>query len=187
MGFIFNPEVLHDIARRHVGMPHAEMAAGIIAELAQTYPGHIETRQNWIFSLAGGAVGVMTILHGSLSEYVILFGTPIGTTGFSGRYLMDVYDFMLSGEMWTYTEDHFHDRIVTLPGDYVVLKWGRVKGFRLPDAAWMLEYGRGVIPASLPFALSDALISCLDFPTIGKTMWLYGKLVCKELLLRGKV
>lgn len=139
-----------------------------------------------MFNLAGGAIGIMTVAHGSLSEYVILYGTPIGTLGYSGRYWMDVYDIVLSGEMWTYTEQQFHERLVTRPGEMALLRRGEVKGFKLAEDTWMLEYGRGVIPASLPFAISDALISCLDWRTVLKTFWVYGKQTVRELW-KGKI
>src|SRR2546423_13502050 len=116
MSYIFDPEILKAVAKAHLGLRHEEMVSGISRDLAKAYPGHIETRQDWILSICGGAMGIMTILHGSLSEYVLIFGSPIGTEGFSGRYRIDIYDVMLAGEMWTYTEDKFRERIVTLPG-----------------------------------------------------------------------
>jgi hypothetical protein len=185
MGYIFDPDHLHSVARNHAGLPHEEMTAAVIGDLAKAYPHHIETRQNWLLSICGGAMGIMTILHGSLSEYVLIFGSPIGTEGFSGRYRLDIYDFMLAGEMWTYTEDKFRDRIVTRPGEMAVLRRKQVKGFKLPEGGWMLEYGRGAVPTALPFALSGAVTS-LDARTVAKTMWIYGRLVMKELS-RGKI
>ncbi len=185
MGYIFDPKHLHAVAKNYIGLPHEEMTAAIIAELAKAYPHHIETKQNWLLSIAGGAMGIMTILHGSLSEYVLVFGSPIGTEGFSGRYRIEIYDFMLAGEMWTYTEDNFRERIVTRPGEMAVLQKKCVKGFKLPEGGWMLEYGRGPVPTALPFALSGAVTS-LDARTIAKTMWLYGRLVVRELCI-GKV
>lgn len=49
----------------------------------------------------------------------------------------------------------------------------------------MLEYGRGMVPSNLPFALSGALTS-LEVRSIMKTLWIYGRLVVRELL-RGKI
>lgn len=186
MAYLFNPDRLHEIVRRHLDLPRDEQFRNIIDDLAREYPGHIETRQDWLFNLAGGVVGIMTILHASLSEYVLLFGTPIGAQGYSGRYLMDVYDFFLSGELVAYNETSFLAPVFTRPGELALLRRGKVKGFKLAEGSWMLEYGRGIIPASLPFALGDAIFSCFDIPTIAKTLWLYGKMVVKELC-KGKI
>ena len=192
MSYLFDVQTLHDIAKHRAGLPHEEMPSLVIEDLARAYPGHIEIRQNWVFSLAAGAVGIMTLLHGSLSEYVLLFGSPVGTEGFSGRYRLDIYDFLLSGEMWTYTESDFTERrvyrqrLVTLPGEMAHLRRRQVKGFRIKEDTWMLEYGRGLVPTALPVALGDAVFSAMDCRTVWKTFWLYGRLAVK-VLLRGKI
>jgi C-8 sterol isomerase len=182
---LFQPDVLHAIARGAVGLPHDQMAQRVTDELARLYPGHIETRPNWMLSLAGGVTGIMTVLHGSLSEYVLIFGTPVGSEGFSGRYWIEIHDFMLAGEMWTYTEADFAERRAFRPGDAAVLRRGEAKGVRLSEGAWMLEYGRGAIPSALPFALSDAVIA-FELQTIARTIWTYGRLTVRELR-RGKI
>jgi C-8 sterol isomerase len=136
--------------------------------------------------MAAGAVGIMTILHGSLSEYLLIFGSPIGTEGYSGRYWLEIYDFLLAGEMWTCTEENFREATVTLPGEAALLRRRQVKAFRIREGTWMLEYGRGPVPTALPVALGDALFSAMDFKTIAKTIWLYGKQAVGELC-RGKI
>src|SRR3954466_3272337 len=122
MSKIFDPDVLQSVAKAHLGLPHEQMVAAIARDLAERYPGHIETRENWILSICGGVMGIMTVLHGSLSEYVLIYGTPIGTEGFSGRYGVDIWDIVLAGEMWTYTEEHFRQRAVTMPGEMAYLR-----------------------------------------------------------------
>ena len=186
MGYVFDPARLHSIARTHTGLPSEAMLAAIASDLTGAYPGHIDVHPRWVFNLAGGYVGVMTILHASLSEYVLLFGAPIGATGFSGRYLMDVYDFVLAGEHCDFSETSFHEPTITRPGEVTLLRRGTAKGFKLAAGSWVLEYGRGVIPASLPFALSYALFGCFEPVTVAKTCWLYGRLVIKELW-HGKI
>jgi hypothetical protein len=185
MGYIFHPEDLQAVARRWIGAPHRQMVAHIIDDLARACPGHVNTKQDWLFNIAGGATGIMTILHGSLSEYVIVFGTPVGTEGFSGRYWVEIYDIVLAGEMWTYTEERFHERTVHQPGELALLKKRQVKGFRLSADCWLLEYGRGPTPTALPMAVSGALMS-LDAKTTWKTLRINGKLAAKELL-HGKI
>ena len=64
--------------------------------------------------------------------------------------------------------------------EMAVLRRKQAKGVKIFEDSWMLEYGRGPIPTTLPFALSGALTS-LEAKSIIKTMWIYGRLVCKEL------
>ena len=182
---LFSPDVLHAVARGAVGLPHDKMVRRVTEELERLYPGHIESRPNWMLSLAGGVMGIMTILHGSLSEYVLIFGTPVGSEGFSGRYRIEIHDFMLAGEMWTYTESDFAERRVYRAGDAAVLPRRQAKGVRILEGAWMLEYGRGPVPTALPFALSGAVAS-LELGTIARTIGVYGRLVVRELL-QGKL
>jgi hypothetical protein len=184
--YIFDPDQLHAIAKEAVGLPHDQMVERITDELVRAYPGHIEKTRDWIFSCAGGAVAVILILHGSLSEYVLLYGSAIGTQGFSGRYPVGIHDFILSGEMWTYTEDNVAERVVHKAGERAYLAPDQIKGFGISAGCWMLEYGRGVIPTTLPFALADSLFSMMDVKTIWKTLRRYGRLVAKELV-QGKI
>lgn len=185
MGYIFDPEVLRKVCAAQLGLPLREAISAITGELARMYPGHIETREDWFFNVAGGATGIMTVLHGSLSEYLIWFGTPVGTEGFSGRYHIDIYDVAVSGQIWLYDEDDPLQRKVFLPGDLTHLRRRRVKGFRLTEDSWVLEYGRGPIPTCLPMGLSGAVLS-LDGGIIWKSIRNYGRLLIKEIL-RGKI
>lgn len=185
MAHLFDPRRLHESAQRAVGLPHPAMIRSVIADVAAAYPDHVETTERWIMSLAGGATGIMTVLHASLSEYVLIFGTPVGTEGFSGRYRIDIHDFLLAGEMWTYTEEDWATRAITRPGEAAFLRRGQVKGFRTAEGTWMLEYGRGPIATCLPMALSDALVS-LDGTTIWATLSVCARLTLKELR-RGKI
>ena len=183
---VFDPDTLHQIAQLGVGKPtHEAMCQAVIDGLLREYPEWIRP-QPWIFNMAGGAVGAMKVLHASLSEYLLLFGSSIGTEGFSGRYRIGIHDFVLSGEMWTYTDDDMGTKVVTGPGERAYLSPERCKGYRLPDGCWMLEYGRGPIPTALPFGLADAALSMIDGETIRKTLWYYGKLVVGNLL-KGKI
>jgi len=185
MAYLFDPERLHAVSRHATGLPHRVMVRTLVEELDRLYPRQIERTEDWMMSLAGGATGVMTVLHCSLSEYVIIFGTPVGTEGFSGRYHIDIFDFLLTGEMWTFTEGACGERIITRPGEAARLPRGEVKGFRVTEGSWMLEYGRGPIVTCLPMAVSGALAS-LDGRTLWRTLKVSTRLTCKALL-HGKV
>lgn len=189
MRYVFDIDRLHAIASRGVGKSHDEMVKIVVGELAKAYPAHIDASfpRRWLFSLTAGATGVMTLLHASLSEYLIIFGTPIGTEGFSGRYRMDVHDFVTAGEVWTYRLDRCGTREVARAGDHTVLLRGEVDAFKIPESAWMLEYGRGFVPAAFPLILGDVIVSALDGTTLVDTVWTYAKMAWRELVVNRKI
>jgi len=183
--YLFKPNELHAIAKRAVGLDRKEACDQIVAELKQKFPEHIRTDLPWIFNNAGGAMGAMKLLHVSLSEYIILFGSPIGTEGHSGRYAADVYDYVFSGEMWCYHEGDL-ERTIFRPGDGAHLTRTQTKGYRLPEGAFMLEYSRGIIPSMFFFGLADTVLSTLDVKVLGRTLGFSGKMIFSELF-KGKI
>mmetsp|Transcript_33743 Transcript_33743/g.58321 ORF Transcript_33743/g.58321 Transcript_33743/m.58321 type:complete len:222 (-) Transcript_33743:185-850(-) len=150
-------------------------------ELHRTYPGHILTETEWLFINAGGWMGSFKLLHASFTEYVLLFGAAIETTGHSGRYWADIYDTVLTGEFRQWKEGSTEAE-VHLPGTTVPhLKW-EASAVHFGNDTWMLEYGRGAIPSTMLFALADSFTSTMDFWTVAKTLAIYARSVVKEAL-----
>ena len=127
----------------------------------------------------------MTILHGSLREYILLFGSSIGTSGYSGRYKAEVYDFVIKGEMLCEYEGRFKPEIHK-PGSPAYLQANITKHYRIIDETWMLEYARGNIISMLPFGFADSIISALDHKPVMRVIWNYGKQVIKNMFKKGK-
>jgi ERG2 and Sigma1 receptor like protein len=122
----------------------------------------------------------MKLLHASAKEYIMIWGTPIGSEGHTGRHLAEFYDTVLDGEAWYYSEGQF-TRDEYKPGDHVFLGRGQSAGMHYPDHVWMVEYARGVMPSLFPFGLADALLSTLDFKTAFQTLQIYFSLLARSL------
>ena len=187
MGYCFDPEVLHGVGKRAIatGGTLREKVALIRAELARLYPRHVRLEDEWVFNIAGGALGQITLLHASLTEYIIVFGSPIGTEGYSGRFFADDYFIILEGEQWAYAEGDAN-RSVFRPGDINHLPRGEARAYRIPDHCYALEYARGIIPTMLPFGLADSFSSTLDPLPVLRTMRIYARATIAELL-HGKL
>lgn len=186
--YIFDQNVLQQIAQKNIELYSNDtraMVTNIALDLEKEYPGHVELKEEWVFNNAGGAMGSMYILHASITEYVIIFGTPIGTEGHTGRYFADDYFIILEGEQWAaYAGDL--EKTIFKPGEMHHLARGDAQHYKIPDHAWALEYARGWIPLMLPFGFFDAIFSTLDIISVVNTLRLTGKAVIGELLI-GKI
>ena len=179
MKYVFDPGVLRGVAHAHLHLPLEEMLPAIAADLAERYPGRIDTNPEWFLSNAGGAMGQIAILYASLREYVIFFGNPIGNAGHTGRYrFAEDHMVVLSGEMQYFGEGDLR-RTEYRQGDSFHLQRGKAKGYRMVEGAWILEYARGGIPTMLPFGVADTLFSTLDLTTLVRTFRIYGSSVLR--------
>jgi len=174
--YIFDPEVIHECAMKGIGHRKPEMFDVIAREIEKRYPGHIDHGQPWIYSIAGGAMIQMKLYFASLTEYVMIWGTPIGSEGHSGRHRVSFWDTVIDGEMHYFSEGQFEKRIYK-PGDRVLVAKGQASGMNFTDGVWAVEYARGAISLSMPFGLADEILSTLDFATAIQTVALYTSLI----------
>ncbi|WP_088241255.1 ERG2 family protein [Calothrix rhizosoleniae] len=180
MPYIFDPDILHKIANKSMGLPYEQMFETVRVELEQKYPGRINDKIQWMFNNAGGCMYSVAVLHASLTEYILIFGSPIGTKGHTGRHFTEIYDFVIDGELWYFKENRPFERIVRKSGDRYYLEKSQSEGLSIPEQAWVLEYARGFIPSMLPFGLADSFFSTLDLKTVARTFGIYGKLLLKN-------
>jgi ERG2 and Sigma1 receptor like protein len=172
MRFLFDPDVVHACALAGLGKPKPVMFDAVADALEASYPGRIDRSQPWIYSIAGGAMIQMKIHYASIFEYLMIWGTPIGSEGHSGRHAVAFWDTVLDGEAWYYAEGQFEKR-VHRPGDRIFVGRNQARGMRFTDGLWAVEYARGPLPLSLPFGLADEILSTLDFATAGQTLGVY--------------
>ena len=125
-------------------------------------------------------------LHASLSEYLILFGTPIRHRGPLGALLNRRCGTSYSTAKSGATRQARSSATRSGPATCTILGKGGAEGYAIPEACFMLEYARGPIPSMIAFGLFDSIFSTIDARTLGNTARYYTKLMVSELR-RGKV
>lgn len=125
------------------------MSNYIIKNLTETYPSTQvalnHDSSEWVFSNAGGAMGAMYIIHASITEYLIIFGTPLGTEGHTGIHTADDYFNILVGEQWAYAPPNL--QMERYPaGSVHHLPRGQMKQYKMHEGCFALEYARGTFP-----------------------------------------
>ncbi|KAF4585750.1 C-8 sterol isomerase [Ophiocordyceps camponoti-floridani] len=127
----------------------------------------------------------MLVLHASITEYLIIFGTTIGTEGHTGRHTADDYFHVLTGLQEAYTPGTFTPEVYT-PGSVHHLRRGEAKQYKMPGSCFALEYARGWIPPMMFFGFADGVFSTLDFVTLWDTLVVSARQMGGHLL-RGKI
>ncbi|KAJ5617880.1 hypothetical protein N7537_002994 [Penicillium hordei] len=179
--YIFDPEHLHDVSQRAIsahGEDTRSIVNFIVAELEQKVgANYLSTQEEWVFNNAGGAMGAMYVIHASITEYLIVFGTAIGTEGHSGRHTADDYFNILQGTQLAYVPGEFKPEVYP-PGSVHHLVRGEVKQYKMDESCFALEYARGWIPPMLFFGYADTFSSTLDFPTL----WATTRITAREMV-----
>ncbi|CAM4730708.1 hypothetical protein PO909_022222 [Leuciscus waleckii] len=174
--YVFTKEDVAKLAKQYAGQDHEQAFSKVVVELRKRYPGHILPDEDlqWVFVNAGGWMGSMCLLHASLTEYVLLFGTAVDTGGHSGRYWAEISDTVISGNFRQWKEGTTKSETY-YPGDTIVHAVGEATSVQWSAGTWMVEYGRGFIPSTLGFALADTVFSTQDFLTLFYTVRVYVK------------
>ena len=182
MKYRIDPDALHNVARQvaETSVDNDEMITRAVELLADVYPDLIDpTPGRWVGSKAGGILGKVRFLYFSPREYIVIFGTPTGTQGFSGRYKrVQIHKFLLAGRIDSYDLESDDTTATTLlPGEHTRQEKGQARGLTIYPGSWHIEYGRGAVATTLPFAMVDTLLLSLEFESVRRSAVEFGRLV----------
>jgi C-8 sterol isomerase len=184
--YVFDPTNLHELAKNAItASPNntAGMIQHIVTNLTATHPAtqiRINTDSSeWVFNNAGGAMGAMYIIHASITEYLIIFGTPLGTEGHTGLHTADDYFNILVGEQWAFLPGALEMERYPA-GSVHFLPRGTAKQYKMHEGCFALEYARGVnvflrFTLFLMQYLQVGFLLCfhLDLRTQFRRHWIY--------------
>src|SRR5690606_31478525 len=122
----------------------------ITKELEKIYGGHVSNNEEWMLNCAGGFKTQMKLLHVSMTEYVIFWGSAIQTLGMSGRHFGEFNDFIISGELTQWNEGEHTITIFRASGRAF---HGKMKAsvVMLAPNTWIVEHFVGFLPFTIPF------------------------------------
>ena len=130
-------------------------------------------------SKAAGILGKVRFLYFSPREYIVLFGSPTGTQCFSGRYKrVQIHNFLMAGQI-----DQESDEMLPMtlrPGEHTCLDKGHARGLTIHPGPWHIEYGRGAVVTTLPFAMVDTLFLSLEVESVRLSTIEFSKLVTRR-------
>ena len=169
---VFDPDIVHKCSMECLGLPKPQMFDVFAKALAAHYPKVLDFSQPWIYSIAGGAMIQMKLYYASPTEYIMIWGTPIGSEGHSGRHFTGFWDTVIDGETWYYAEGEFEKKIYK-PGDRIYVGPGQARAMNFTNGVWAVEYARGFLPFSMPFGVAEELLICWDPLTAAQTVSLY--------------
>jgi len=149
--YVLDPPFLHELARDAIAASPGNtegMIQHIVTNLTSTFPQlsnqiALNTDSSeWVFNNAGGAMGAMYIIHASITEYLIIFGTPLGTEGHTGLHTADDYFHILVGEQWAFKPGALEMERYKA-GDVHLLPRGTAKQYKMHEGCFAMEYARG--------------------------------------------
>ena len=111
----------------------------------------IDDSHPWIFNNAGGVMLEMKLLHASNNEYVMIWGTPIGSEGHTGRHLVEFYETVRARRSLVLPGRAVYPRCL-YPRRPHLCGQRRERGHALSRSRLDGGIRAGILPSLLPFA-----------------------------------
>ncbi len=168
----FDPDVVDRVAQRHLSKPMPAMVDAIGQDLKAQYPDLVDVSLPLVFNNSGGILYQLKIIAMTPHEYIMICGSSIGSSGFSGRHPAAFWDTVLSGHANYMHQDQLESASYGIGERIFVDRW-QSAAIDFPDHCWMLEYARGTLIWLLPFGFVHVFTSTLDFRSLLRLLRIY--------------
>ena len=99
----------------------------------------------------------------------------------AGRYWANISDTIIAGKFVQWKEGTTHSDVY-VTGNTVWHGVGETAGIHWTAPFWAVEYGRGFIPSTLGFALSDTIFSTQDLYLMYRIIRIYAIALVQEIM-----
>jgi hypothetical protein len=146
--YVFDPADLEEIAGQ-VDATNGEDAVEQVEHLLTLRGYPIRSDPTWAINSGPGIPGQTAALYLYANEYLVVAGANSGVQWSLGPYVaVDIHDYVLYGDLTAYAADELNPPVLG-QGDSVALLSGQSLSYRTTNGAWIMEYGRGILPVDL--------------------------------------
>ncbi|XP_046844245.1 sigma non-opioid intracellular receptor 1-like isoform X2 [Xenia sp. Carnegie-2017] len=173
--YIFEEKSIVKLVQRYGGDNLQASIARITDELERGYPNLVlpKERLQWVMLKFSGMTISLTVLYASLTEYVVIAGSALDTDGYLGRHWSNMTHIVLSGSI-KYWREGTSEAKVYHKGESFTTRYWNTGGMQLKANTWMIEYGRGFLPLSIPSTIFDGIFTSFDLIGTFKMMRVFG-------------
>lgn len=170
------------IGAKYAGQNPSTSLQQILHDFRRLYADHMipTAETNW-FTLGGALSVKVYLLHVSLTEYLAVVGSPIRTSGHTGFHWMNQSCTVLVGSVQRSKDGFQLSRDKAGPGDHVRLAMFENSVVELAEDTWALCYGRGVVPASVPYLSLNFATSSVDPLTPARMLFTSSRALGREI------
>lgn len=152
----------------------------VIRELNKLLNKDIENEIEVFDVINNSTFGTVFLVYCSLTEYILLYRIPFRNSGYTGRYMYNIWDFLIYGSYSiskTKIDSVHYENIEQ--GSYAFLPALNTQYYEVGRDTLILEYARGIIPSSVTGILSH-LFSTFDILGTINILYIWSKCILKS-------
>jgi sigma non-opioid intracellular receptor len=91
---------------------------------------------------------------------------------------VQIHKILMAGRIdWYDLESDDTAAMTLLPGEHACMEKGQARGLTIHPGSWHIEYGRGAVATTLPFAMVDTLLVSLELESVRRSAVEFARLV----------